>query len=68
MRKTVLKIDLIINENFTMSGEVKIQGEKIHIIAALRAVAGRDRIFREAIKAAADENFNKNDENTTQNN
>ena len=65
--KTRLKIDLNINEDRMMSGDVSIAGDVALIAAALIEVSERSSVFREAIKAAAAV-IRINDENIAQNN
>ena len=68
MRKTVLKIDMTIDENEKVSGGVHIEGEMFSIVAALVLVSERSPILCEAIQKAAELKRKMSDENTAQNN
>lgn len=64
--KTRLKIDLTIDENKIMSGEVMIRGDKVLAAAAILQVAKSNTDFKELIKAISEVN-RMNNENTEQN-
>ena len=64
MKKSVLKIDLTIDENEKVSGGVHIEGELSSITAALVLVSEKSPILREAIKMAAELNRRLNHEST----
>ena len=54
--KTRLKIDLTIDENKVMSGEVMIKGSKVLAAAAILQVAKGNTEFKELIKAVEEVN------------
>ena len=68
MRKTVLQIDMTIDENKKVSGGVHIEGEMLSIVAALALVSEKSPVLCEAIQKAAELNRRMSDENTAQNN
>ena len=53
MKKTVLKIDITIDENGKLSGGVHIEGEMKYIASALVLISEKSPVFYEAIQKVA---------------
>lgn len=54
MRKTVLKIDMTIDEDKKVSGGVHIEGEMLSIMAALALLSEKSPVLCEAIQKVAE--------------